>query len=239
KKPQQLTKMKRKKEKNIKLHESSTYTSVITDDVSNEISNVKSKQPFILSPKIQFDNMPQQLPAMSSQSTIIEYDEAMNDEENDNKDSLNEKIKTSISINDENDNYDDNNDKPSLQIANNGQLASKILPITNNQENKDIKHIEFSANTEQQQISGINKNDFHQSYQLSDIANYLAHNVRITVGDIEDNANKQIPDKIHDQELLKVTTTTTSESLITGYPDETTGSTRLRFIYVTKRPRQD
>ncbi|EJW82758.1 hypothetical protein WUBG_06333 [Wuchereria bancrofti] len=37
--------------------------------------------------------------------------------------------------------------------------------------------------------------------------------------------------------VTTATIATTSKPLITGYPDETTGSTRSRFIYVTKRPK--
>uniref|UniRef100_A0A915PMA4 Cuticle collagen sqt-1 n=1 Tax=Setaria digitata TaxID=48799 RepID=A0A915PMA4_9BILA len=114
----------------------------------------------------------------------------------------------------------------------------------------DSDDYSFQNNTEQQ-VPPATESIIHQPQLLSDIANYLTPNRRITIGDTKHGDNNQILRISRDQERStedkessiglgkdekQQSTKTTVESPVTGYPDETTGTIRPRFIYVTKRP---
>lgn len=97
------------KKKNENFYESSTHMPVSLSSIYNinhknvqkygdEISNVKSKQSFVLSSNIQHENIPKQRPEISSLSAVIEYDEIPNDKENYNGNFSNETISFKCSL---------------------------------------------------------------------------------------------------------------------------------------------
>uniref|UniRef100_A0A0R3RKD7 Col_cuticle_N domain-containing protein n=1 Tax=Elaeophora elaphi TaxID=1147741 RepID=A0A0R3RKD7_9BILA len=290
---QQLAKMKPKKWGE-NFHETSTNMPALINDApsllstidyidhsmqkyANEISNIKSKS-IIKQSNIQHENILKKPSQISPLSALIEYDEIPNDRENDEgDDDDNDKSllhnansgfeDITIVENDHNWNGTKIQINPlAPSLSREHQLTSKIHPVNNKQENKGqlinlTRKDEVYSKTEIE----ISENNIHQSQHLSDVANYLAQNRRITIGDAKDSGSKPIrgisnhkgskTGMIQNEEvksrmattIAKTTTTTTtitattttvtSETLITGYPDETIGPTRPRFIYITKRPK--
>ncbi|VBB31674.1 unnamed protein product [Acanthocheilonema viteae] len=228
----------------------------------NKISNVKSKQSSVVSLNIQHRNIPHELTVIEYDEVPNNEDNDKVSTGNNDKPLLhnaNSEVEDiTIVENDHNWNgtkIQSNSLASSLQQER--QLTSKILPVINNQENKissdqiiDLTHNdEFHPETE----VGVEENNVHQSQHLSDIANYLTQNRRIAIGDTKDGeGDKESTTSTVRSEEIKLmtaktiakttttsvtTTATTLKTLITGYPDETTGPTRPRFIYITKRPK--
>ncbi|VDK67808.1 unnamed protein product [Litomosoides sigmodontis] len=250
---QQLAKRKTKKRKKSerRLHESSsTHKTDNAPPLSPPPlahSSVEEGSPLILP-----SNTPQHRPSLSA---IADHDGIPTDKENDgisDNDGVHSDRPLLRSINGEFEDItivenDHNGNRTEIQMNSltplllsssslppKQQLTSKLLPVFSNQENKG-RIIDFILDEDgfyPNRKVEIKESNIHRSQHIGDIANYLTQqNPPILVGDTKDGetaatTTTDIP-----------TTTTTSRTFITGYPDETTASTRPRFIYVTKRPR--
>ncbi|CAG9536223.1 unnamed protein product [Cercopithifilaria johnstoni] len=271
-KQQQLTEMKTKKDENF--HKTSTHmpipinnapslSSIINNvdhnmqKYANKISNVKSKQSFIVSSNIQHENIPRKHPQISPLSTVTDYDEMLpNDEGNYN---MNRNIKISVRTGD-NDGID--NDKPLLHDADNQleditivendhswngteiqinlsalplqqehQLTSKILPVINNQENQDqIIDLPHKDEFYPKTEVGIGETNIHQPQYLNNIANYLPQNPRMVVG-IKDGEKKQESTiSITENEEIKLMIATTVPTITITATTTTTTTTTPRIL---------